>query len=1396
MAKTVKIAELVITTTDGGTFKLFGQKAKKARGEVEKLGGASQATDRRIKGVGQQSANASKNFSKQAQTMQGGVVAVYATIAAQMFAVSAAFMFMKSAMETRNLIEGQKAFGSVTGVAYQTLTLRIQEATNGMLGFKEAASAGAIGIAAGLSTTQLAKLGTAATNASLALGRDLTDSFNRLIRGVTKAEPELLDELGIILRLENATNKYAVSVGKTREQLNAYERTQAVLNDVLDQAATKYGMIQAKMGTDAFAMGQFSKAMDDLVISFQRIVIEGLIPFLKFFKDNSLALVAAVALFVMPIIKSLLPNLNKSFKDSARTMKASFKLMERSGRQAGDALSDVRGAFTGAGGLTGVESEEYLKGKGVKTKKKGVSGAVLTKAQIAAYRRGEEKKLGIWKNMRRKERALFRQHLSTQEAMLKGSTLKRVNIVLAGQKLWKAGQKSVTAMYLASLTIMKGATAAAAWAMNKAMMAAGVIGMIAMIIQGIISLMAWYKDLDETAKKLRVETERIIDANKTLKEELERMVSVKTEDYLLDLKGAIEQTGAALQSTDIAAKMREYNKELVKGTKDSKEAIEGLMGVAEEIGILAPELSGMYDLMAKGTIISQDQIVKFQNLAAGYIGAGQAAKMFTANQEALNKALDKEIKKFTKLPFQELLTASNAFTGGIREQLGRTQGFEADESGRMVGTGVWTQNQFGMEQAIKDREVANATRLEELVAQAGQTVAFSGSSSAKFATRARSMYDSEGEILSPAAFQASMREKGDTKLGGSQSDWAMEEDPGFFQMGHWDALMQMYNKEAARIEEINKIRQESIDDLEMLVHLKEVLRQQVSVESLITKLQKDSIDYSKEDIRNRTKSASLAVGELTLKNRELMIDEKVAALRVKEAKMDLDVQTVTLAFRSKEQAAIGALKAYKEDEKLKYTEAEVMAAHSADLADRLEGKQGNRIRNMITINNLSITALDAAEKALTNATGEAAILAFINALTETKLQVQKDLLNFKDKETDLLREQKKLLQDISQLEITRKRDLRISDDWITTYVAQRDARIADIGGTAGTEYGGEKGKGQLQKQADLLLETQLGRGAITEKDAITGVTTALDRTGLKEGEFFGGAKSALSVGQQAYNELLQKELDIKNAIAVLEGKQQVLVDEEKGLTLEGKVNKELQMMEMAREHVYSINPASKKYMEWKLEAERTGADFVEKDMKAKAIALTNLELEADLQRGIADTLSNAFQSMFQSLIDGTKSFKDSMKDLAKSVLADLAAMFLKAAALKFMLAMFPGMGGGTFMSALGGDKTRYGGIQTGYAGGGIARGPNSGYQATLHGTEAVVPLGNDRSIPVQLSGAQSNTVNVAVNISGQNSNVSATGGGDAQALGRSIGGLVQQHLQQEMRPGGLLNRQGSGGRGG
>ena len=148
-----------------------------------------------------------------------------------------------------------------------------------------------------------------------------------------------------------------------------------------------------------------------------------------------------------------------------------------------------------------------------------------------------------------------------------------------------------------------------------------------------------------------------------------------------------------------------------------------------------------------------------------------------------------------------------------------------------------------------------------------------------------------------------------------------------------------------------------------------------------------------------------------------------------------------------------------------------------------------------------------------------------------------------------------------------------------------------------------------------------------------------------------------------------------------------------------------------------------------------------------------------------------------------------MKGVMKQVLADLAAAYMTAAAMTALRAMgLPGL------------PARYGGILSpsgkSFAYGGIAQGPESGYLATLHGNEAVVPLGNDRSIPVEMRGQSGgNVVNVTVNMTGGGQGqTSTTGDGAMQGLGRSIGGLVQQHLQQEMRPGGLLNQQGTKGR--
>ena len=96
-----------------------------------------------------------------------------------------------------------------------------------------------------------------------------------------------------------------------------------------------------------------------------------------------------------------------------------------------------------------------------------------------------------------------------------------------------------------------------------------------------------------------------------------------------------------------------------------------------------------------------------------------------------------------------------------------------------------------------------------------------------------------------------------------------------------------------------------------------------------------------------------------------------------------------------------------------------------------------------------------------------------------------------------------------------------------------------------------------------------------------------------------------------------------------------------------------------------------------------------------------------------------------------------------------------------------------------------------YSAGGIARGPQSGYPAMLHGREAIVPLPNNNSIPVQLSGQGGETQNNTITVNIASDGTTSQEGNDTQQnLGQAIAKAVQVELQNQKRSGGILNPYG------
>ena len=83
-----------------------------------------------------------------------------------------------------------------------------------LLNLEQASQAAALGVSGGFGGKELEGLAVIAKGAALTLGRNMADSIDRLTRGAIKLEPEILDELGIMVRLDDCCRTIRSSTRK------------------------------------------------------------------------------------------------------------------------------------------------------------------------------------------------------------------------------------------------------------------------------------------------------------------------------------------------------------------------------------------------------------------------------------------------------------------------------------------------------------------------------------------------------------------------------------------------------------------------------------------------------------------------------------------------------------------------------------------------------------------------------------------------------------------------------------------------------------------------------------------------------------------------------------------------------------------------------------------------------------------------------------------------------------------------------------------------------------------------------------------------------------------------------------------------------------------------------
>ena len=525
---------------DKGNLEGIAQKAKKGARGLDDVGKSARTADRNLKGAAQASSNSTKNFSKMAQGLGGVVVPAYAAFAAQMFALSAAFEFFKRAGNLKVLQAGQEAYASATGVAMRGLAQDIQAATGQQVAFTDASQAAAIGIASGLNTDQLIQLGKAAKDVSAVLGRDVTDSFNRLVRGVTKAEPELLDELGIVLRLEKAKKDYADATGKEAESLTEFERSQAVANAVLEQAESKYSRIlEVTGGGQASAFNQLGVALNEVVMTIQKLLLPVAETLAKVLTDAPLLAGAAFTLLLSGPLKAVGFNIKDIAKNQQTMLDEAvrgYKAQEEAIIKANAALTrgqavaqkHTAGATTTTGIMGKIQGGEVLtaqeKGRGISAANAAIKRTVGAHTKVIG---------GMYDGMTRRQVQVVQAALS------------KINIAeqVAAQKSMTATQKMALGYQKLGVAARKGAAMVAS-AGSKLLAGLGWIGMIATLFMMAKDVLGFGKKVSDEAEAAERAREKV----KGLNDELKNFIAVQRIMVEDGSASAIKGLGAGIGS--------------------------------------------------------------------------------------------------------------------------------------------------------------------------------------------------------------------------------------------------------------------------------------------------------------------------------------------------------------------------------------------------------------------------------------------------------------------------------------------------------------------------------------------------------------------------------------------------------------------------------------------------------------------------------------------------------------------------------------------------------------------------------------------------------------------------------------------------------------------------------
>ena len=176
-----------------------------------------------------------------------------------------------AALDAARFQQSMQAFSTMVEAMGKDATdefARIKAAAANMIDDKTIVEASNRAMSLGIPIERIGQLMEIARAKARDMGTDVSTAFSDIVTGIGRASPMILDNLGLIIKIGEANEKYAESIGKTVKQMTAADKKMAVLNATIEAGTEALNRHDLAVKTDNERIQEFGTNLKNITLGF------------------------------------------------------------------------------------------------------------------------------------------------------------------------------------------------------------------------------------------------------------------------------------------------------------------------------------------------------------------------------------------------------------------------------------------------------------------------------------------------------------------------------------------------------------------------------------------------------------------------------------------------------------------------------------------------------------------------------------------------------------------------------------------------------------------------------------------------------------------------------------------------------------------------------------------------------------------------------------------------------------------------------------------------------------------------------------------------------------------------------------------------------------------------